>query len=176
MLVVVGSKNPVKLTATQQAFNMFYDEVEVTPAVVDSGVNPFPMTQQETLKGAVNRVHAAWAYLPSAEFAVAIESGVYQLTDRFLVQAFAVVKQKTVMGFGASVAFEVSPTLITLLDPTSDDSKSTIDAVLGRKDLFQNEGLVGVLTENRLTRTKILKDAVIAALPRFRTPQHFTRN
>lgn len=174
MQVVVGSKNRVKLTATHQAFSRFYDEVEIIPATVVSGVNPFPMTQQETLNGAINRAEAAWAAHPNAAFAVGIESGVHQLGTRYLVQAFAAVKQQTVTGLGASVAFEVSPSLVTLIDPTSDESKSTIDAVLERKDLFQNEGLVGVLTERRLTRTQILRDAVIAALPRFRTPQYFT--
>ena len=131
------------------------------------------MTQQETLNGAVNRAEAAWVAHPNAAFAVGIESGVHQHGDRYLVQAFAAVKKQTVTGIGASVAFEVSPSLITLLDPTSDESKSTIDAVLGQKDLFQNEGLIGVLTEKRLTRTQILRDAVIAALPRFRIPQYF---
>lgn len=173
MQVVVGSENPVKLNATQQAFNKFYDEVEVISATVLSGINPFPMTQQETLKGAINRAEAAWLAFPHTTFAVGIESGVHQLLDRYLVQAFAVVKQKTVIGFGASVAFEVSPSLIAFIEPSSDESKSTIDTVIGRKNLFQNEGLVGVLTENRLTRTQILRDAVIAAFPRFHTPQHF---
>jgi len=174
MQVVVGSENPVKLTATHQAFSMFHDEVQVLPANVVTGVNPFPMSQQETLKGAINRAKAAWAAIPDVRFAVGIESGVHQLEDRYLVQAYAVVKQRTVMGVGASVAFEVSPSLMAFLDSTSEESKSTIDKVVGRIDLFQNEGLVGVLTENRLTRTQILRDAIIAALPRFQTPQHFT--
>jgi inosine/xanthosine triphosphatase len=174
MQVVVGSENPVKLVATQQAFNKFYDEVEIVSATVASGVNPFPMTQHEAMKGAINRAEAAWIAFPDTTFAVGIESGVYELMDRNFVQAFAVVKQKTVMGFGASIAFEVSPSLIAFLDPSRDESKSTIDTVVGRKNLFQNEGLVGVFTENRLTRTQILRDAVIAAFPRFCTPQHFT--
>lgn len=174
MQVVVGSENPVKLTAAHQAFSMFYDEVQVLPAKVITGVNPFPMSQQETLRGAINRAKAAWAAIPHATFAVGIESGVYQLDDRYLVQAYVVVKQKTVLSLGASVAFEVSPSLIAFLDPTSDESKSTIDNVVERTDLFQNEGLVGVLTKKRLTRTQILRDAIIVALPRFQTPQHFT--
>ena len=175
MRIVVGSKNPVKLAATKEAFTHFFDEVKVISADVASGVNPFPMTLQETLNGVQNRVEAAWVNLPDADFAVGIEGGVHPIADRFLVQAFAAVKQEDLIGLGASVAFEVSPTLIALLDPTSDDSKITIESVLGRTKIFQNEGLVGVLTENRLTRTQILRDAVIAALPRFITPQHFTK-
>jgi inosine/xanthosine triphosphatase len=173
MRIVVGSENPVKLTATHQAFTKFYDDVEVLPAAVTSGVNPFPMTQQEILKGATTRVEAAWASLSTADFAVGIEGGVHRLNDRVLIQGFAAVKQASVIGLGASVAFEVSHTLLAFLDPASDESKSTIDSMFNRKQLFQNEGLVGVLTKNRLTRTQILRDAVIAAFPRFVAPQHF---
>ncbi|MFX0168508.1 MAG: inosine/xanthosine triphosphatase [Candidatus Hodarchaeota archaeon] len=176
MQIVVGTQNPVKLTATKQAFTKYYRDVEIHPVSVTSGVNPFPMTQQETLIGALNRAQAASKAFPTAKFAVGIESGVYTLSECILVQAFAAVKQNAIIGVGASVGFEVSKDLIALLDPTSDLSKSTINSLLGRKHLFENEGLVGVLTQNRLNRTEILRDAVICALPRFLTPQHFSQS
>jgi inosine/xanthosine triphosphatase len=173
MRVAVGSQNPVKIEAVNQAFGLYFDEIEIVPVSVDSGVQPFPMSQQETLTGAQNRVQKAWEADTSIDYAVGIEAGVFTIETYFLVQGFAAVKKDDELGLGCSVAFEVSPNLMAKIDPSSDRSKQTIEQLLGRSNIFHQEGVVGVLTQNQLTRTQILRDAVICALPRFLLPQYF---
>lgn len=173
MRVAVGSQNPVKLEAINQAFNLYFDEIEIIPVIVDSGVQPFPMSHQETLTGAKNRAQEAWEADTSVNYAVGIEAGVFSIETSFLVQGFAAIKKDDEVGLGCSVAFEVSPNIITKIDPSSDRSKQTIEQILGRSNIFHQEGVVGVLTQNQLTRTRILRDAVICALPRFLLPQYF---
>ncbi|MFX1300071.1 MAG: inosine/xanthosine triphosphatase [Promethearchaeota archaeon] len=173
MRVAVGSKNPVKLEAVNQAFVLYFDEIEIVPVSVDSGVQPFPMSLQETLSGAQTRAQKAWEAVPSIDYAVGIEAGVFSIETYYLVQGFAAIRKDDEMGVGCSVAFEVSPNLVAKIDPSSDRSKLTIEQLLGRSNIFQQEGVVGVLTQNQLTRTQILRDAVICALPRFLLPQYF---
>jgi inosine/xanthosine triphosphatase len=173
MRVAVGSQNPVKLEAVNQAFNLYFDEIEIIPVIVDSGVQPFPMSHQETHTGAKNRAQEAWEADTSVNYAVGIEAGVFSIETSFLVQGFAAIKKDDEVGVGCSVAFEVSPNIIAKIDPSSDRSKQTIEQILGRSDIFHQEGVVGVLTQNQLTRTRILRDAVICALPRFLLPQYF---
>jgi inosine/xanthosine triphosphatase len=173
MQIVVGSQNPVKLEATRQAFNLYFDEVNIIPVAVKSGIHPFPMSQLETLTGALNRAQKAGISHSPAEYAVGIESGLMFIEDHYFVQAFAAVLKSNTIGLGTSVAFEVSSTFVAAIDPTTDKSKQTIDQLLKRSNLFQQEGVVGVLTQNRLNRTQILRDAVICALPRFLQPQYF---
>ncbi len=173
MRVAIGSQNPVKLEAVNQAFGLYFDEIEIVPVSVDSGVQPFPMSQQETLTGAQNRAQKAWVADNSIDYAVGIEAGVFSIKTHFLVQGFAAVRKDDEVGLGCSVAFEVSPNLIAKIDPASDRSKQTIEQLLGRSDIFHEEGVIGVLTQNQLTRTQILRDAVICALPRFLLPQYF---
>lgn len=173
MRVAIGSQNPVKLEAVNQAFGLYFDEIEIVPVSVDSGVQPFPMSQQETLTGAQNRAQQAWEVNNSIDYAVGIEAGVFSIETHFLVQGFAAIRRDEEVGLGCSVAFEVSPNLIAKIDPSSDRSKQTIEQLLGRSDIFHQEGVVGVLTQNHLTRTQILRDAVICALPRFLLPQYF---
>ena len=173
MRVAVGSQNPVKVEAVNQAFGLYFDEIEIVPVSVDSGVQPFPMSQQETLTGAQNRVQKAWEADTAIDYAVGIEAGVFSIETYFLVQGFAAVKKDDEVGLGCSVAFEVSPNVIAKIDPSSDRSKQTIEQLLGRSNIFHQEGVVGVLTQNQLTRTQILRDAVICALPRFLLPQYF---
>ena len=176
MHVVVGSQNPVKLEAVKQAFELYFDEVSVIPAVVDSGVRPFPMSEVEALQGAINRAKSAYKKEPKADFAVGIEGGLLQFNQTFYIQAIAAVKKSEEISVARSVAIEVSQQLVKKIDPTSDTSKQTVDKLLGRNDLFQNEGVMGVLTQKRLTRTQILRDAVICALPRFLLSNYYPKS
>jgi inosine/xanthosine triphosphatase len=175
MHVAVGSQNPVKVDASRQAFSLFFDAVQIVPVSVESRVKPFPTSQAETINGAMNRVHAAAAAVPDAEFAVGIEAGIVPLQRRRFVQAYAVVLHEGRLGVGASAALELPANVVSLIDPTSDASKDVVDKIFGRKNIFQNEGAFGVLTNGRLTRTAIMRDAVICALPRFLNPQFYEK-
>lgn len=137
-------------------------------------MKPFPTSADETMDGALNRVYAASAAAPDAEFAVGIEAGIIALLQRRFVQAYAVVLHRGQLGVGASAALELPADVVSLIDPTSDASKDVIDAVFGRKNVFENEGAFGVLTNGRLTRTAIIRDAVICALARFLNPQYYS--
>ena len=46
MRVVVGSKNPVKINATKNAFNHYFDNVDVIGTDVDSEVGDMPNTRE----------------------------------------------------------------------------------------------------------------------------------
>lgn len=175
MRVVVGSQNPVKHDAVFQAFSQYFDNVTIIQAQVVSGVQAFPMTQAETLQGAINRAQQAQKMEPSADFSVGIEGGLCKLNNATYIQAIAAIMKQAEIHVARSVALEVSQQLVEKLDPTSDKSKKIVDQLLGRKDLFLNEGVIGALTQNRLTRTQMLRDAVICALPRFLLPQFYPK-
>jgi inosine/xanthosine triphosphatase len=173
MLVVVGSQNPVKLKATLQAFQLYFETIDVEGVVVDSGVKPFPTSQEETLQGAINRVHASIKEVPQADFAVGIEAGIITIHKRHFVQAYTSILKDGQIGLGASAAFESPNQLLRQINPDSESSKSIIDAFLGKTNLLQQEGVIGILSQKRLTRTKILRDSIICALPPFLVPEYF---
>jgi inosine/xanthosine triphosphatase len=173
MRVVVGSQNPVKIDAARQAFIPYFDSVEVVGVRTQSGVNPVPTSEGETLQGAFTRVRAAAASIPDAQFAVGIEAGIVAFDKYKLALGFAVVKEAERLGVGCSVGFQLPPGLVSQLDPTSDAFKQLIDEQLGGENLFQGEGVIGVLTKGRLTRTTILRDAVVCALAQFISPQFY---
>ena len=66
MRVVVGSGNPIKLQATQAAFELVFPNIsiQVIPCHAESGVSDQPLGDEETYQGAWNRVQAAKAALP----------------------------------------------------------------------------------------------------------------
>ena len=72
MRILVGSNNPVKINAVQRAFSKFWD-VEISNMEVDSGVSDMPMSDEESIKGALNR--AMNAMQPNIDFSVGLEGG-----------------------------------------------------------------------------------------------------
>ena len=55
--VLIASENPVKINATKKAFEeVFTDRFEFKGVSADSLVSDQPMSNDETLKGAINRL------------------------------------------------------------------------------------------------------------------------
>ncbi len=61
LTVVVACKNPIKINAAIGGLKSIVSELELIaePVVVPSGVADQPLCDEETLKGAVNRVENA---------------------------------------------------------------------------------------------------------------------
>lgn len=173
MQIVIGSQNPVKRDAVHEAFSKYFGHVDILPVKVDSGVQPFPLSEAETMQGAINRAQMAQKQKPFADFSVGLEGGLTGFNEAVYIQAIAAIIKDGKLSVARSVAVEVSQNLVMRIDPSSDQSKKTIDSLMGRKNLFQNEGVIGVLTQYRLTRTQVLRDAVICALPRFLVPDFY---
>src|SRR5688572_21158999 len=93
MKIIVASKNPVKINAAKRGFEaMFIDtvfDVEGHPA--PSGVSDQPMTDAETLQGAMNRAMAAKELRPDSDYWVGIEGGVHETDHGLAERAWIVV-------------------------------------------------------------------------------------
>ncbi len=175
MKVGIGSTNQVKVAAVDQAFRLYHEELSFLPLDVPSGVNPFPMSESETLTGAINRARAVKAARPDLDYSVGIESGVCELDGVKFVRSYAAVIHQGVLGLGSSAAYEAPKPIISQIDPTSDLSRQLIEDILGRREVLSQEGIIGVLTERRLSRASILRDAVVCALTRFMAPEQYER-
>ena len=173
MYIVMGSTSPVKVNATNQAFGTYFDDVKVKALPLASGVKAFPTSDEETLRGALNRAREARSLEPEADFAVGIEGGLSRFGEYVLVKQVAVVIKDDIIGIGVSAGYAAPERLLRQLDMASDKSRSIIDSYLGRKEILSKEGVIGVLTNEALDRTKVTKDAVICALTRFVNPQFY---
>jgi len=78
MKVLAGSRNPVKLEATKEAFSKYFDAVEVVGIGVNSKVSNQPV-EDETFAGARNRAFELKRINEdrdfNAEFFVALKAG-----------------------------------------------------------------------------------------------------
>jgi len=171
MRVVVGSPNPVKVGAVQDAFSKYFD-VEVFSVDVSSGVKAFPDSEEFIYQGAINRAKAA--YRDGFDYSVGIEGGVVFFEGSWYDRSYVVVYDGDEMGIGTSSAYEVPDTLVEGIDSTSDESKKIIDEAVGVEDVFKKQGVIGVLTRGEIDRRGLLADAVVCALTPFLNPDYYS--
>lgn len=163
--IVVGSKNQVKVNAALIAFRRAFPGVEFSAAGVDvpSGVAAQPMTDGETLRGAINRAHGVRTLKPEADFWVGIEGGVEQTNYGMSVFAWIVVCSPRGEGRGRTGAFFLPPVIEKLVQQ-GDELGVADDKIFGRANSKQSNGSVGILTNDLITRTDYYEHAVLLAL------------
>ena len=73
--IIVGSKNPVKIKCVENVFSKYFDNVKVIGKKVKSGVSHQPITEKETILGAISRANQVFKKY-RLHFAVGIEGGI----------------------------------------------------------------------------------------------------
>jgi len=167
--IVVASKNPVKVQAAQRGFQrMFPEQQFVTSGItVPSGVSDQPMTSRETLHGAITRAQNARQHTPQSDFWVGIEGGVELVDGEMEVFAWIVVLSAQRIGKGRTGSFFV-PQPVRELVQQGVELGDADDRIFGQSNSKQQNGSVGLLTDNVLTRTDFYEPAVILALIPFK--------
>jgi len=173
-LVVVASQNPVKLLAAQEGFQkMFPDKSFMFEGCsVDSGVSAQPMTHEETALGALNRAQNASQKFPQATYSIGIEGGIQPVNAQLDVFAYVVVLSNGRVGKAQTGVFTLPKEVAKLVRQGMELGEAD-DAVFGRSNSKQQNGSIGILTEDALTRTDYYVQAVIMALIPFKQP-HLT--
>lgn len=170
MKIIVASQNPVKINATLGAFKKMFpqDAFEIEGTSVPSGVNHQPLTDEETSRGALNRVENAAKDRPGVDFWVGIEGGVEEKGFEMEAFAWVVVKSKAgIIGKGRTGTFFLPSKVIELIKQGEELGEAD-DIVFGRENSRQTNGAVGLLTDNVVDRTKYYTIAVILALIPFK--------
>ncbi|MAS35205.1 MAG: inositol monophosphatase [Anaerolineaceae bacterium] len=163
--IVVASTNPVKIQSAQMGFaRMFPDDTFIARGVaVESGVSAQPMTDAETYQGALNRANNAAVAVPDADYWVGIEGGLEEKYGDLHGVAWIVVTDGQRTGKSRTASF-VLPAEVTRLIHAGHELGHADDIVFKRSNSKQDNGSVGILTSDVLTRTTYYEHAVILAL------------
>lgn len=172
--VLVASGNPVKVRATRDGFRALTGgrELIVEGLAVPSGVAHQPLSDEETLRGAEQRVAALRAAAPDADFWVGLEGGVEPHGDELLAFAWAVIAARGAAGRTgrARTAAFALPDEIARLVRTGFELGEADDRVFGRVGSKREDGAVGLLTEGAIDRAALYAPAVTLALIPFQSP------
>lgn len=166
MIVVVASHNPAKLDAARQAFGTVFPghAVDVQPVHVSSGVKDQPDSDEETRRGAWNRVHAAREARPDAHAWVGLEGGLERVDGQWLASAWMVVLAADGRAGQARTPTLPLPPRVTALIDAGEELGVANDRVFGTRDSKQKGGAFGLLTAGRLTRGGVYAQTLELAL------------
>lgn len=172
MKVVIASKNPVKIKAVAIAFQKMFpkESFHFDSLSVPSGVNDQPMSNNETLEGAINRTANVKAQLTEADYWVGIEGGIEKANEDMEAFAWVVIKSTKQEGKARTATFFLPPQVIWLINEGKELGEAD-DIIFGDNNSKQKNGAVGLLTHNIIDRTKYYTDAVILALIPFKNPK-----
>ncbi|WP_276496335.1 inosine/xanthosine triphosphatase [Pontibacter litorisediminis] len=167
--VVIASKNPVKINAALDGLQRMFPEAEFVPepASVPSGVADQPMTEQETLQGALNRVANAKALQPDADFWVGLEGGVEVIGGDLATFAWVVVQDREQTGKARSGTFFLPQKVRKLVEQGVELGEAN-DRIFSHSNSKQKGGAIGILTHNVVDRRELYEQAVVLALVPFR--------
>jgi inosine/xanthosine triphosphatase len=148
MIVKVATANAMKVEATRKAFAKFFKGVKVVGVEVESAVSAQPISFGEIVRGARERAKAAFS---GCDYSVGIEAGIFRVAavapNPFQV-TIACVFDGEREALGAGPFYEVPARLV-------------------REIVKDDAGSVAVVTQGKVTRGQVTRDAVVMALAPF---------
>lgn len=152
MRVAIGSKNPAKISAVEEAFKE--NRYEVISVEAESGVSEQPMTDEETIKGAINRAIEAAAKSGST-IGIGLEGGVQQTAYGLVLcnwGALAAKGMDPIIAGGARIPLpeEVAQKLLA-----GEELGPVMDQYAMKQNVRKNEGAVGIFTDGHINRSEM---------------------
>lgn len=149
--IAIGTTNPAKVQAIQKAFDEQYKEVQFQCLKTESYVSEQPMSDQETIEGALNRAKNVLKATDS-DVGIGLEGGVSEtLYGMFVCNWGALVDRQgnEIIGGGARISL---PNEISRELKAGKELGPLMDEYTQRTGIRKKEGAVGVFTNGLVTR------------------------
>ena len=166
MKVLIGTANVGKIDGARQAFEKFYDDVDIEGVPVKSDVSDEPVND-DIYNGARNRVDNLILYAKQnkieSDFYIGIESGITNKLGKWCIIQIAVIKDKNgYEGFGTGPAFPVPEKYVQEIIDT--DLGKFMDKIFKKDALRVGKGGISFLTNDEITRYDLTREAFMMAL------------
>ena len=169
--IIVASKNPVKLDAVKEGLSAFIPEAfELTGISVESGVSDQPMSDEDTLSGAENRVRNSMLLYPESDFFIGVEGGVENTPTGLMAFAWVVISNGKKTGKARTATFMLPPRVTELIHEGYELGDAD-DIVFAKSNSKQQNGAVGLLTKDVISRKSLYLPAVQMAFIPFLNPE-----
>lgn len=166
MKILMGTKNPGKIEGAKQAFEKYFDDVEIEGISVSSDVGDQPINE-EILQGAKNRVSNLKEYAINnnleADFYISSEAGITNLLGEWIdINLVIVEDSKGFQSVGISQGFPIPGKYIEEIKET--ELGKVMDRIFSGTQLGKGKGGISFLTKNEVTRIDLTRNAFIMAL------------
>ncbi len=170
MKVIIASTNPVKTEAVRLGFSQMFRGVnfEFNGVKALSNVSDQPLSDRETLLGAMNRVTHAKEFSPVADFYVGLEGGVEDVNGELHEFAWIYIQASNgKIGKGKTATFMAPPIFRKLVLENGKEIGEASDIVFGEANSKQKMGAAGLLTKGVIDRAELYRHGVVFALVPF---------
>lgn len=166
MKILMGTKNPGKIEGARQAFEKYFDDVEIEGIPVDSNVGDQPVNE-EIFQGAKNRVRNLKEYAKKnnieADYYVSSEAGITNLLGNWIdINAVVIENSDGFQSVGTSQGFPIPDKYIKEIKET--ELGKVMDKIFQGNDLGKGKGGINFLTKNEVSRIDLTKNAFLMAL------------
>lgn len=171
--IIIASDNPTKIESTRRAFMSVFpnDELIFEGVPSESGVSAQPMTDEETLLGARNRVLAVKALHPHADFWVGLEGGVDDIMGELHQFSWTYICSADGReGKGRSATYIAPGIYRKMLIEDGMEIGQVGDTIFKMQNSKQGSGASGLLTNDIIDRVELDRHATIFALIPFIKP------
>ncbi|KYR01084.1 hypothetical protein DLAC_02181 [Tieghemostelium lacteum] len=170
--IAIGSENQAKIRAVELAIKSIwpdkYTEFKLIPCKVSSKVSDQPLSDEETIQGAINRAKASLELHSDATYAIGLEGGIHHI--EFIDKYFElVVDRKGSIGIASTDRFELPKSVMHEILVNKKELAQVMDELTGKSEIRSKEGAMGVFTNGLLHRDLIYSNALIFAFSRFIT-------
>ncbi len=177
MKILVGSKNPVKISSVEDALKNYFDNIEVIGIEVESGVSVQPIND-ETFVGAQNRAIRLKELNDlqnlGAELFVGIEGGITKQFDKwFAFGCMCLLDNNGRIGFGASPHFELPQKVVDKL-LKGIELGDVMDEIMNQQNTKQKHGAIGFFTNGVMNRKELYVEGLkVAVIPFLHKEMYF---
>ncbi len=165
MKVVVGSERISKQEGVKKALSHYFDDFEVVGIKCDSGVSDQPMTDDETMNGAINRAKKA---LQSGDLGVGIEAGIkpvkHSINGYLNVTWCAIIDKEGFLTIGSAPDFEYPKQILDAALEGIEVSASAAKLFNVDEMELKESGVIGELTKGVCPRSHYTYLAVLMAI------------
>jgi inosine/xanthosine triphosphatase len=151
MKIIIGSKNPAKITAVK---NSFSHQDEVISVDVPSGVSEQPFSDEETIKGAINRAVAALKE-GNGDIGIGLEGGVQETSHGLLIcnwGALVSSGRNPIIAGGARLPL---PEGIAIRLRAGEELGPVMEDYAQKENVRKQEGAVGIFTNGMVNRSEM---------------------
>jgi inosine/xanthosine triphosphatase len=164
MLISIGSKNPAKVAAVEQAFKGY--SFEIVSVDTESGVSEQPLTDEETIKGAINRAVSAFD-VSGADIGIGLEGGVQETKHGLFLCNWGALMARGMEPIIAGGARIRLPEEIAIQLLAGEELGPVMDQFAKKQNVRKKEGAVGIFTNGKIDRVEMFTHVVKLLLGQF---------
>lgn len=147
--IMIGSKNPAKINAVKSAFQSY--QADFFSVNVPSGVSEQPFSDEETIKGAINRANAA-RMEGNGDIGIGLEGGVQETEYGLFLCNWGALAEKDMPMIIAGGARILLPEVVAKRLKAGEELGPVMEDFSHIENVRKSEGAIGIFTNGEISR------------------------